>query len=587
MTLLHDFRPEAGFAAALQARVSATPHLPAATRWDGRAWVCDDWTRLQSRVEALAQNFRDAGAGPGDAICVFLKTSYAWALVDYAIQTIGAVSVVFHPGWSAADVAAALSIVRPMLTVCGTDEAMIIRPLLADVATASILWVHDGEYADDPLWRRTAAAAGPLLAPRPTVCAAALGETATVVFTSGTSGRIKAATLTQRSMLAAAQHAYAQLGFDGRRATTLHWLPFSHMFGRIGLYLDLLAGGNSHFSRGLEHFAEDLQHAAPTVLFAVPIALTRLRHRFARALAEQTRWRRRIIRIALTAGGWAAAAPTVVRGPVQHFLRTRIFRDFHDALGGGLGLIVVGGAPVDRTDKQFFEALGIAIREGYGLTESSGVAALQSLRRPLAGAGALLPGLEAKIGRDGELLLRGDLMLGRYLNDDAYDGAGWFHTGDRCRIDPDGALTITGRIKDMIIPATGENIDPVKIEALLMRNPLIAEACIVGDGRPCLIAMIVPNAGIGATPQRDRPRDPVPDPAPIRRHVDAVNAALSSFEQIRGFILVDGFSQDAGELTITSKKRRARIQSNRSGAIDQFYEALRLDRASSRHVEPA
>jgi len=174
----------------------------------------------------------------------------------------------------------------------------------------------------------------------------------------------------------------------------------------------------------------------------------------------------------------------------------------------------------------------------------------------------MLPGVEAMIGDDDELLLRGAIMLDRYLNGDAYDAGGWFHTGDRCKIDRNGALSVIGRIKDVVIPTTGENVDPAKLEALILRDPSIADVCIVGDGRPCLIALVVlaetPSAVIDA-----------------RRHIDAVNARSAAFEQVRDVIVTDAFSVAAGELTITAKKRRDVIQTRRATEIDQCFAALR------------
>ncbi len=555
-----------GIAAALDARVARSPHAAAATRWVDDAMRCDDWTQLRSRVQNLATALEESGCGAGDPVGLFLKTSYTWMLVDYAAQTLGAVSVVFHPGWSESEIKQALAIVCPALIVCGVDEAALLQPILARLGRDTIVWVHAGESDDDAVWQRTKGERD-----APVACARRSTDAiATIVFTSGTGGGVKAVVLSQRALIATASQAYARLGFDGGGVATLHWLPLSHMFGRLGLYLDLLAGGHGHFGRGPEHLADDLRAAAPAVLFAVPIALTRLRHRISAALVEQTPTARRIARLAFTIGGIVAGTSPALRVSLQYVLRALVFRRLHRAMGGNLRVIVVGGAPVDATDTHFFETLGIAVREGYGLIESSGVVALQGLRHPFRGAGKMLPGVEAMIGDDDELLLRGAIMLDRYLNGDAYDAGGWFHTGDRCKIDRDGALSVIGRIKDVVIPTTGENVDPAKLEALILRDPSIADVCIVGNGRPCLIALVVLSETPSAAPSAA---------IDARRHIDAVNARSAAFEQVRDVIVTDAFSVAAGELTITAKKRRDVIQTRRATEIDQCFAALR-----TRHV---
>lgn len=568
MTRLPRLSTDAGLAAALDERVRLTPRESAATSWSGTRWTTEDWTQVRSRVLALSDAMRAGGLGPGEHVGLYMKTDYAWMLTDYAAQVIGAVSVVFHPGWSAEELDQALEIATPSIIVCGADESSMLRTALARSGGDARIWEHAHKAVDDEFWQLTQA----------TVDRSVAGDTAdanavaTIVFTSGTSGRLKAVALTHSSLLGASAQAYDHLGFDGRGCSSLHWLPLSHMFGRIGLYLDLLVGGHGHFGRGQEHFAEDVRQAKPAVLFAVPIALRRLRHRINTSLAVQPPSKRRMSRLAMKLGRAAAWTRPGLRLPMQRFLRDRVFRTLHQAIGGNLAVIVVGGAPVDATDKQFFETFGIAVREGYGLTESSGVVALQSLKRPFSGAGRLLPDLEARVGHDGELLLRGKPMLKGYLNGAAFDDAGWFHTGDRCHVDRRGSVTVTGRIKDVIIPSTGENVDPTKLEALILRDPTVTDACVVGDGRPCLIAIIVVNPSAAASLEATS--------ATVRLHLDVVNSKLSSFEQIRGFIYADEFSTSTGELTVTAKKRRDIIQSKHAIEIEACYERMRLSRVN-------
>lgn len=548
------------------ARVAATPDAPAARFHDAQGQVQSlSWREIDARSAAIGLLLARAGAGTGSTVGLFLPTGCPWMLADLACLRSGIISAAYHAGWQVDELCHAIALQPPRAVICsaaGRDvlEAALRRAgVAAEVIDAALLM---GELPAPYAGYRQALLISP-------------SHSATLVFTSGTGGNAKGVLLTHRAILASAWHAYHQLGLDGRGANTLHWLPLSHMFGRLGLYLDWVAGSTAWFSRGVEHLAEDLQLARPRVLFAVPQVLGRLRRRIDEGAQAKGWLAHRVFAGARAAAALALALAPGKRLALQDWLRRRLFANVQARLGGQLLGVIVGGAPVDADDKQYFETLGLAVREGFGMTETAGVAAVQPLHGPSTGAGPLLPGLQARIGADGELLLRGPSMLSRYLNGEAYDAEGWFHTGDQATLTAQG-LRIDGRIKDLIIPESGENISPARIEAQICRHPWLDDACLIGDRRPCLAAILVlSDAGRAALAARGT----AGVEAELAQHFEQLNGALPRYERVLAHVLADApFSVADGTLTVTNKKKRPQIAARHAAAIDAAYARLRDSR---------
>ena len=532
----------------------------------------DSWEDLAGRFTRLARHIHECGVGDEGRVGVFLPTSYSWALTDAACLVYGWTSAVYHLQWSKEELAHAIKLFPPDLIIC--DDAR----LAALKAAFSILgWSVPllSLNSDNNIFTETFLEDFPMSLP------VDRDSVATVVFTSGTHGAAKGTMLTQKAMLMAACEAYNQLGFDSRRCNALHWLPTSHMFGRLGLYMNSISGSVSYFCGDVENLAEDLKIARPDYLFSVPRMLSRLRLRIEEGVRQESAQRQAVFWVVLRVGYLVASLPESVRVPVQGWVRL-LFTSLHQRLGGRLRLIIVGGAPVDPVDKQYFEALGIAVREGFGMTETAGVASVQPFRRSSQGCGPLLPSLEARVDREGQLLLRGRSLLSGYIGENGYDEEGWFATGDIARLDRKGNLSITGRVKDLIIPDTGENVSPVKIENLLMRHSWIADACVVGDRRPCLISLLSLSAE-GVMALRREGGDA------FGKRLDSViarmNTMLPRFERIQGVVVLPGgFDAKNGEVTVTHKIRRRVILSRHASLINQCYEML--ERRKGRHIIP-
>lgn len=565
--------------AILAARIKASPAAPAVRYWRNSELCTDTWVELGSRVARLCSRLKSLSLVQGDTVGIFLPTSYAWSLADWACISSGYVSTVYHAAWRRSELKHALSTKAPKVILCSSALKETLVELLSESERPPVLLVlpNPDEADFDVFW-------GPepsLSLPETTVS----GDTvATVVFTSGTGGDAKGVELSQNALLRSAWDAYFQLGYDARGRHTLHWLPLSHLFGRVGLYIDAIAGTVAHFSRGVDRLADDIARAQVHILFAVPQMLTRLRHRIEARVRAKTKTAQYLFSLLHSLGFAIIRLPTGVSLKLQPKVRRWFFPSLHRALGGNLQVVIAGGAPVDWSDKQYFEALGISVREGYGMTETAGVAAVQPLHRASCGAGPLITGVQARIAESGELLLRGPVMLRSYLNMPAYDPDGWFHTGDIAKLSPAGNLIIEGRIKDLIIPRSGENISPAKIEAILCRHPWIGDACLAGDGRPCLVALVALSDS-GQEVVRSLGYGHVN--AGIHSYLQEINRDLPKFEHVHGHILAPhGFQAIEGALTVTQKKRRAALAIHFSSELDDCYARLHEQSRLRDRLEP-
>jgi putative ABC transport system ATP-binding protein len=545
------------------ARVSVDPDRIAACHHEGE--LLHQVTRLElfQRSGALAARFVDLGLRADSIVGVFLPTSYLWMLVDLTCLRFGWVSAVYHVGWQSEELAHAISLRPPQFVVCSKS----MRPLVVQAVQARQLNVKVIEIED--LIDHQGLDEGeffPIRSPKP-------DAVATISFTSGSVEYAKPIALTHRALLESAWHSYSMLGFDGAGQHTLHWLPLSHVFGRIGLYIDWVAGCTGFYSRGVEFLAQDLLVARPAVLFTVPKGLTRFRSRIESRVQSKPRALRFVFHLLQKLTGFTLRLPVPIRLKCQKFVRRFVFPSVHKPLGGRLAVLIVGGAPVDEKDKCYFESIGIAVREGFGMTETAGVAAVQPLRKHSVGAGCLLPSVRARIADDGELLLQGSSLLSPQWNAEMYDQDGWFHTGDIAEISEAGDLRILGRLKDIIIPESGENVSPARIEALVCRHPWIDDVCLIGDRRPCLIALLMLSAeGLEAIGKAEGSLFD----AEIKTHLEKINTLLPRFERVYGHVVLPkGFSVTGGELTVTNKKRRLFIMDKYQQEIDACYAAHR------------
>jgi long-chain acyl-CoA synthetase len=373
----------------------------------------------------------------------------------------------------------------------------------------------------------------------------------------------------------------------------LSYLPLSHSFERTVVYVYLVQGVTVVFAESIDTLARDLQSARPTVMTGVPRVFEKLRARIVERASQGSTLRRRLFHWAVKGGldrvrraQSRHQAPPLPSGVGERVADALVFKKIRARTGGRLRLLVSGSAPLPRDVAEFFAAAGLLIVEGYGLTETSPVLAVNPPDLPRFGTvGPAIDGVELRIAPDGEILARGpNIMRGYWNKPDATAAAivdGWFHTGDIGEISPDGYLTITDRKKDLLVTSGGKKVAPQPIEARLKANGLVAEAVMIGDGRRFPSVLILPNfatleerlQALGRPTGRHEELVKRPDVLGLYQEiVDALNRELAQFEQLKKLALLPAeFSIASGELTPTLKVRRKVVEERWKDVIEELY----------------
>ncbi|HXE31971.1 MAG TPA: long-chain fatty acid--CoA ligase, partial [Terriglobales bacterium] len=410
---------------------------------------------------------------------------------------------------------------------------------------------------------------------------------ATLLYTSGTTGTPKGLLLTHAHLCANLNVSTQDFVF-GTGERRLSILPLSHITERHIAYVDMLYDATTYFAESLDKVVENLAEVRPTVLVSVPRLFEKVAAGVREQAAKKSALERRIfdwaVRVGHQAGPYRlAGAPLPAGLRLRAALADRLVGSkLRAKLGGALEKVISGGAPLGKDLGEFLLALGLIVDEGYGLSETSPVVALNRPGgRRLGSVGRPLPSVEVRFAEDGELLVRGpSVFAGYYRRPEETAQAlqdGWFHTGDIGRQDADGFLYITDRKKDLIKTSGGKFIAPQPIEAQLKSSALIAEAVVVGDGKNFAAALLVPNWPLLA--QRGfacADRAAACDDAAIRAlfqtEVDRVNAGLARFETLKRFaLLASEFTVTSGELTPTIKVRRRAVEQNHRATIERLY----------------
>ncbi|HEV2105230.1 MAG TPA: long-chain fatty acid--CoA ligase, partial [Candidatus Eisenbacteria bacterium] len=419
-------------------------------------------------------------------------------------------------------------------------------------------------------------------------------DPATIIYTSGTTGEPKGAMLSHAN-IASNVEACLQVVRLLPTDSCLSFLPLCHIFERMaGLYAMLEAGATIAYARSLDTVAADALEVRPTILNGVPRFYEKVYARVLENVSTQPALRKSLFHWGLGAGVAVARARFEGRRPgAWALLQARLADALVAAkvrarVGGRLRVCISGGAPLGAKVLEFFYAMGIPVLEGYGLTETSPVICLNppGRARP-ASVGPAVPGVEVRIAPDGEILTRGPHVMQGYFHNDAATRVaitdGWFHTGDVGRLDAEGYLFITDRLKDLLVTAGGKKVAPQPLEAKLKTSKWISEAVMLGDRRPYCVALLVPNFQRLETEARARGWAAASLPELLRRpevralygaEVERVNAGLAPFETIKKFELLDReLSADAGELTPTLKVRRRIVAERFAGIIEGLYAA--------------
>lgn len=577
------------------------PHRIALARKDGDGrWQDVTAAAFRDEVLALAKGLIAHGVRFGDRVALMSRTRYEWTLFDLALWTVGAQSVPIYPTSSAEQVLWMLHDAEvAAVMVEHEDHAMTIGSVIDRLPNLKRLWqldadvvrelVEAGAQIDDEVVHRHRRAVTP-------------ESVATVIYTSGTTGRPKGCMITHANFMFEADTMVARWhpvfrSKPGDEAATLLFLPLAHVFGRMveiaALRGRVKLGHQPELSA--KALMPDLVAFRPTFILAVPYIFEKV-FNAARRKAEAEGRVGPFDRSVEVAVKYAEAMEERAfgKGPgpsaglrMQHqFFDKVVYRKVREAMGGRVRHAMSGGSGMARRLGLFFAGAGVAVYEGYGLTETTAAATANPPERTRYGTvGRPIPGSTVHIAQDGEVWVHGANVFSRYLGDPEATGAvlhdGWLATGDLGALDEDGYLTITGRKKEILVTSGGKSVSPGGLEERVRAHPLVAQCIVVGNDRPYIAALVTVDqeavehwlAMQGRAPMRaaELVRDPDLE-MEVRRAVVAANTAVSQAESIRTFrILAHQFSEEHGLLTPSLKLKRKAIETAYAAEVDALY----------------
>jgi long-chain acyl-CoA synthetase len=543
------------------------------------------WRETAAQIHRLAAGLKACGIEAGDRVALVSESRPEWLIADIAIMAAGGISV---PAYTTNTVDDHLHILKNS----GAKGVIVSTPQLAARLIPAAEQVAESQFMvsmsplEIPLessltfhgWAETLER-GTEKAAEVEAWAAQLrrSDTACLIYTSGTGGMPKGVMLSHGAILSnckGAYHLLKELGLSDE--VFLSFLPLSHSYEHTaGQFFPLSIGAQIYYAEGIEHLGGNMIEARPTIMTAVPRLYESLYQRITRTVARNGGIKARLFGTALRLGSLAYETPAALS--CRQRLSNRVLdllvrRKVHGRFGGRLKALVSGGAPLNYDIGLFFTALGLRILQGYGQTESAPVISCNLPHdNRIATVGPPMIDVDVKIADDGEILVRGELVMQGYWNDTQATAAtiqdGWLHTGDIGEIDGNGYIRITDRKKDIIVNSGGDNLSPQRVEGILALEPEIAQAMVYGDRKSHLVAVLVPEEGLDDATASKAALDAAMDAA-----VDRVNAKLSLIERVRRFILADApFTIDNSLLTPTMKIRRHKIIALYKDRLEALY----------------
>ncbi|TCO35226.1 long-chain acyl-CoA synthetase [Kribbella steppae] len=571
------------------ANASSHPDTAVFSRRAEGGWLDVSAAEFARQVTGVAKGLIAAGVKHGDRVALLSSTRYEWTLVDYAIWSIGAVTVPIFETSSASQIQWILTDSEAVAAVVESPaHGAVVESARADAAGLQEVWQIEagaveeltvlGQQISDAEFdkRRTAVESGDL---------------ATLIYTSGTTGRPKGCKISHANFIAELDPAVKVLDdlFDVNGASTLLFLPLAHVFARIIQVGCVMMRVKVGHSSDMKNLVDDLGSFKPTFILSVPRVFEKVFNSASQKAHADGKGKI-----------FDAAAETAIahsqaqdKGGASFGLKAKhalfdrlVYGKLRAVLGGQVQYAVSGGAPLGDRLGHFFRGIGVPVLEGYGLTETTAAVAVNlpdDIR--IGTVGRPLPGVTVGVADDGELLFKGgQVMQGYWKNDDAtaaaIDADGWFHTGDLGEFDVDGFIRITGRKKEILVTAAGKNVAPAVLEDRIRLHPLVSQCMVVGDGKPFIAALVTidPETIVGWATERGKPTD-VPSLvddadliAEVQTAVDEANDAVSKAEGIKKFtILPNDWTQESDELSLKLSLRRHIVTRNHQSDIDALY----------------
>ncbi|SFO08779.1 long-chain fatty acid--CoA ligase [Sphingomonas sp. OK281] len=558
-------------------------------------WVATSWADAARQVASLATALTAIGLKRGDRVMLVAENRPEWCLSDLAIMAAGCVTVptyvtnterdhlhIIENAGACAIIVSTAKLAKTLLpAVLRSNQAHTVIGL-EDMKVPASIDFHN--------WHALIAAHQ--TAPETAAARADFErkDLACIIYTSGTGGAPRGVMQHHGAILhncaGCASVISEDFGWDDE--VFLSFLPLSHAYEHTGgQHFPISLGGQIYYAEGLEKLAANIEETRPTIMFVVPRLFEVLRTRISKTIEKQGGASAYLLRQALDIGGKRYAGRLrLIDRPMQAAVATLFKPKISKKFGGRLKAMISGGAPLNPEVGLFFEALGLTFLQGYGQTEAAPVI---SCNRPKAGVrmdsvGPALKDTEVRIAEDGEILVRGELVMHGYWRNDAETAKvlkdGWLHTGDIGEIDDRGRIRITDRKKDLIINDKGENVAPQKVEGMLTLQPEIAQAMIAGDKRPYMVALIVPDpewtqewcAGNGDACSFARLAENSEFRTAIGHAVERVNKDLTVTERVRRFVLADGpFTIENEQLTPSLKIRRHVLKQAYGERLDGLY----------------
>lgn len=549
-----------------------------------RQWLSQSWSEYYDRVEAGGLGLASLGVGAGDKVAILSQSRFEWAVFDFATLGLGAVTVPIYQSAKPEELDWIIKHAEPKILVV-EDRAQLSKWETLGKRSRSVMNVICIDPGQDPLPAGVLSMDDVLLLGREKWAGdrahferscetVKRSDMATIVYTSGTTGDPKGVVLTHEQIMSEVTDLVKAFPISNQDST-LSFLPFAHVIGRVEIWLHMYLGFTIYFAEGIDHLRANLKESRPTVILGVPRIFEKI---YVSLLAqiEGRPWRRALFKV--------LSSPT---SPVPRFASDALlFKKLRDELGGRLRFVVSGGAPLEPEIAVFFRKAGLLLLEGYGLTETTAaITANTPGDYEFGTVGSPLPDVDIQLAADGEIMVKsGKVMVGYYKDEEATRAAfrdGYFLTGDVGVRTSGGHIKITDRKKDLIKTAGGKYVAPQKLEGLLKLNPAISNVLIHGDRRKYIVALVTLNEGYAKNLAREKgwtykdfktlsQRPEIKDA--IRRQIASVNSQLASFETIKNFaILPEDFSIERGELTPSLKVRRKVCDEKYRGVIDGLY----------------